>query len=153
MENARIKIKIKKINPEAIIPHYAHEGDAGMDVYSCEDSILNPDERRLISTGLSFEIPRGFEIQIRPKSGLALNNGITILNTPGTLDSGYRGELKVILFNTSKNLYNVKKGEKIAQIILARYEEAEIEETNELTQTKRADGGFGSTGLIKKLEI
>jgi len=150
MENTKIKIKIKKINPEAIIPHYAHDGDAGMDVYSCEDVLINPDERKLISTGLTFEIPRGFEIQIRPKSGLALNNGITILNTPGTLDSGYRGELKVILFNTSKNIYNVKKSEKIAQIILARYEEAEIEETTALTPTRRAEGGFGSTGLRKK---
>jgi dUTP pyrophosphatase len=150
MENTRIKIKIKKINPEAIIPHYSHEGDAGMDVYSVEDILINPNERKLISTGLTFEIPRGFEIQIRPKSGLALNHGITILNTPGTLDSGYRGELKVILFNTSNKSYQVKKGEKIAQIILAKYEEAEIEETNELTQTTRAEGGFGSTGLIKK---
>jgi len=150
MENTKIKIKIKKINPEAIIPHYSHEGDAGMDVYSCEDNSINPNERKLISTGLSFEIPRGFEIQVRPKSGLALNSGITVLNTPGTLDSGYRGELKVILFNTSKNTYDVKKGEKIAQIVLARYEEAEIEEASELTQTTRAEGGFGSTGLTKK---
>jgi len=149
MENTRIKIKIKRLNPGAIIPHYNHDGDAGMDVYSCEDASINPNERKLIYTGLSFEVPRGFEIQIRPKSGLALNSGITILNTPGTLDSGYRGELKVILFNTSKNIYNVKKSEKIAQIILARYEEAEIEETNELTQTTRAEGGFGSTGLTK----
>ena len=150
MENTRIKIKIKKINPEAIIPHYSHEGDAGMDVYSVEDSVIKFNERKSISTGLAFEVPRGFEIQVRPKSGLALNNGITILNTPGTLDSGYRGELKVIIFNTSNQSYQVKKGEKIAQIVLARYEEAEIEETNELSQTKRAEGGFGSTGLTKK---
>ena len=150
MENTRIKIKIKKLNPEAIIPHYSHEGDAGMDVYSCEDYLINPLERKLISTGLIFEIPRGFEIQVRPKSGLALKSGITVLNTPGTLDSGYRGELKIILFNTSNKLYQVKKSEKIAQIVLARYEEAEIEETNELSQTKRAEGGFGSTGLTKK---
>jgi dUTP pyrophosphatase len=150
MEITKVRIKIKKLNSEAIIPHYSHEGDAGMDVYSVENVLINPNERKLIQTGLSFEISRGFEIQIRPKSGLALNSGITILNTPGTLDSGYRGELKIILFNASNNPYQVKKSEKIAQIILTRYEEAEIEETNELTQTKRAEGGFGSTGLIKK---
>lgn len=145
-----MKIKIKKLNPEAIIPHYEHEGDAGMDVYSCESYILKPGERRLISTGLSFEIPKGFEIQVRPKSGLALNHGLTIPNSPGTLDSGYRGELKVILLNTSNINYEIKKGEKIAQIILARYEQAEIHLVSELSETSRGAGGFGSTGLKKQ---
>ena len=142
-----IPIKIKKLSPEAIIPNYAHEGDAGMDVYSIEDVILKPGDRALIPTGLSFEIPRGFEIQVRPKSGLALKQGLTIVNTPGTLDSGYRGELGVILLNTSNAYYEVKKGEKIAQIILARYEEAKIEEVTELADSSRGEDGYGSTGL------
>lgn len=142
-----MKIKIRKLNPEARIPEYAHNGDAGMDVYSCEDCVVNARERKLISTGLSFEIPKGYELQIRSKSGLALNYGLFLLNSPGTLDSGYRGELKVILFNTGKENYNVKKGEKVAQIILSKYEEAEIEEVSELSETARGNGGFGSTGL------
>lgn len=144
-----IPIKIKKLREDAIMPHYAHEGDAGMDVYSVEEVIIAPRERKIICTGLSFEIPRGFEVQVRPKSGLALNYGLTVLNTPGTLDSGYRGELKVILLNTSEQEYIVKKYEKIAQIILTRYEEAQIEEVKDLSETNRGAGGFGSTGLIK----
>ena len=115
MEN-KIKIKIKKIHPEAIIPHYIHDGDAGMDVYSIEDCILNPQDIKLVKTGLAFEITKGYEIQVRPKSGLALKHGITLTNSPGTLDSGYRGELGVILQNEGKNPYEVKKGEKIAII-------------------------------------
>lgn len=142
-----MKIKIKKLNSDAILPSYAHKGDAGMDVYSCEDCMIYPRDRKAVSTGLSFEIPQGSEIQVRPKSGLVLNHGLTLLNAPGTLDSGYRGELKIILFNTSKEVYEVKKGQKIAQIILARYEEAEIEEAEELSITERGEGGFGSTGL------
>jgi len=142
-----VNIKIKKLHPDAIIPNYAHEGDAGMDVYSVEEAKLYSLERRLIRTGLSFEIPKGYEIQVRPKSGLALKYGITIVNTPGTLDSGYRGELGVILMNTDKNIYEVKKGEKIAQIVLNKIEFAEIEEVGELSGTTRGAGGFGSTGL------
>ena len=145
-----VEIKIKKLSSDAIIPHYAHNGDAGMDVYSSEDNTLNPGERKLISTGLSFEMPKGYEMQVRPKSGLALKNGITLLNSPGTLDSGYRGELKVLMFNTSDQTYSIKKSEKIAQIIIAKYEEAEMIEVEELkTNTSRGEGGFGSTGLKK----
>jgi len=145
-----VEIKIKKLNPAAIIPHYAHDGDAGMDVYSIEDSTLHAGDIKLIKTGLSFEVPKGYEIQVRPKSGLALKNGITITNSPGTLDSGYRGELGVIMQNCSKISYEIKKGEKIAQIVLAKYEEAKITEACELADTSRGTGGFGSTGLTKK---
>jgi len=145
----KIKIKIKKLNEEAIVPHYVHQGDAGMDVYSIENHIINPGQITLVKTGLAFEIPIGYEIQVRPKSGLALKHGITLTNSPGTLDSGYRGELGVILQNEGKNSYEVKKGEKIAQIVLARYEEADIEEVNEISESSRGDGGFGSTGLKK----
>ena len=144
-----MKIKIQKINNDAVVAHYVHKGDAGMDLYSVEEVILAAGERKLIGTGLKFEIPMGFELQVRPKSGLAANFGVTVLNTPGTVDSGYRGEVKVILYNSSKNEYQVKKGEKIAQAVIAKYEEAEIEEVAELSETSRGDGGFGSTGLKK----
>jgi dUTP pyrophosphatase len=143
------QIKIKKLNPYAIIPHYAHEGDAGMDVYSTINFTLKPNHRSMIPTGLSFEIPKGYELQIRPKSGIAIKKGITLLNTPGTLDSGYRGELKIIMINHSSEEYKIKKGEKIAQIVLAKYEEANIIEIEELNETARGKGGFGSTGLKK----
>mgnify|MGYP001567158588 FL=1 len=140
-------VKVKKLHPEAVIPKYAHKGDAGMDIYSVEELIIPLKERRLIKTGLSFEIPEGYEIQVRPKSGLALNHGLTILNTPGTIDSGYRGEICVILFNTSDKDYQVKKGEKIAQIVLKKVELMDIEEVNELSDSSRGQGGFGSTGV------
>lgn len=116
-------------------------------MFSCENCVLYPGERKLVSTGLNFEVPKGFEIQVRPKSGLSINNGLTLLNTPGTLDSGYRGELKIILFNTDRKHYEVKKGQKIAQIVLAKYEEVEVEEVSELSESERGEGGFGSTGL------
>ncbi len=144
-----MKIKIQKINNDAIVPHYIHKGDAGMDLYSVEEATLLAGERKLIGTGLKFEIPTGFELQVRPKSGLAANFGVTVLNTPGTVDCGYRGEVKVILFNSSKENYQVKKGEKIAQAVIAKVEEAEIEEVKELSETTRGDGGFGSTGFKK----
>ena len=140
-------VKIKKIHPDAVIPKYIHLSDAGMDIYSVENLILKPNERKLVKTGLTFEFPKGYEIQVRPKSGLALNHGLTILNTPGTIDSGYRGELGVILFNSSDEDYNVKKGEKIAQIILKKVELIEFEEVKELSDSPRGQGGFGSTGL------
>ena len=142
----KTKIKIKRLNPEAILPSYAHEGDAGMDIFSLENAVLQPGERKTVPTGLSFEIPLGYEIQIRPRSGLALNHGITLSNTPGTLDSGYRGELKVGMINLSKESYEVKKGDKIAQIVLAKHETAEIQEVQELSKTSRGNNGFGSTG-------
>lgn len=152
MENTgRVDIKVKKLHPDAILPSYAHHGDAGMDVFAVEGQVINPLERKLLSTGLSFELPVGYEMQIRPKSGIALKAGVTILNTPGTLDSGYRGELKVLLINTSRDPYEVKKGDKIAQIVIARYEEANMLEISELSDTSRGAGGFGSTGLRSKI--
>ena len=141
-----MNIKIKRLREDARLPEYAHDGDAGMDVFSCEDVEIKPGERKLISTGLGFELPDGFEIQVRPKSGLSLKHGIMNLNTPGTLDPGYRGELKVILYNSDNEKYNIKKGDKIAQLVLARFETAEIEEVDELNDSERGEGGFGSTG-------
>ncbi len=141
-----LKVKIKKINPDSIIPAYVHEGDSGFDLYSIEDYILKPGERRGIGTGLVFEIPLGYEMQIRPKSGLALKNGITVLNTPATIDSGYRGEIKVIIINHSNENYQVKKGEKVAQGVIIKVERVLIEEVKVVSETSRGEGGFGSTG-------
>ena len=142
-----IEIKVKKINPDAIIPKYAHERDAGFDLYSVENYEINFRERVLVKTGLQVEIPRGYEMQIRPKSGLALKSGISVLNTPGTVDSGYRGEIGVILINHGSEIYAVKKGEKVAQVILNKIEKVLIVETENLSESSRGEGGFGSTGI------
>lgn len=142
-------LKIKKLVEDAIIPHYVHEHDSGMDLFSVEETVLLPGERKLIGTGISIELEPGFEGQIRPKSGLAAKSGITVLNTPGTIDAGYRGEIKVILFNSSKEEFKVEKGKKIAQLIIAEVKQAKIKIVNELTNTSRGEGGFGSTGLEK----
>lgn len=141
-----IKVKIKKIKDNAIIPKYAHQGDAGVDLYSIEDYLLKPSERVLVSTGIKISIPKGYEAQIRPKSGLALNHGISIVNTPGTIDADYRGEIGIITINLGKEDFKIEKGKKIAQMIFNKVEEAEFEEVEELENTTRGEGGFGSTG-------
>ncbi len=142
-----VVLKIKKIHPDAIIPKYAHFGDAGMDVFSIQEVILKPKERCKIRTGLKVEVPFGYELQARPKSGLAINNGITCLNSPGTIDAGYRGEICIILINHSSKSYKIEKGSKIAQLVLNKIEFAEIEEVDDLSETSRGEGGFGSTGI------
>jgi len=142
-----LKIKIKKIKENAIIPSYAHEDDAGVDLYSTEDYVLNPGQRVLVSTGIRIAIPLGYEGQTRPKSGLALNYGISICNSPGTIDSGYRGEVRVIVINHGNEEFKIIKGMKIAQMIFNKVEKAEFEEVEELDDTKRGESGFGSTGL------
>ena len=141
-----ITLKVKKIHPDAIIPSYAHAGDAGMDLYSYEDGVLQPGERRLFKTGLNVEIPFGYEMQIRSRSGLALKNGIIVLNSPGTIDAGYSGELGIILVNHGKEAYEIKKGDKIAQGKISKVEQVEIKVVEELSETSRGEGGFGSTG-------
>jgi len=141
-----IKVKIKKIKDNAIIPKYAHAGDAGVDLYSTEDYTLKPGDRVLVSTGIKIVVPKSYEAQVRPKSGLALKHGISICNTPGTIDSGYRGEIGVIAINQSNEDYKIEKGKKIAQMIFNKIEEAEFEEVDELEDTTRGEGGFGSTG-------
>jgi len=148
MKSTRIKIKIKKINPEAITPHYSHEGDAGMDVYSVEDVLIKPGERFAVPTGLAIELPPGYVSLIWDKSGIALKHGITTM--AGVVEHTYRGEYKILLFNSSNSDYNIKKGEKVAQLLIQPIVTAEIEETDKLSETKRAEGGFGSTGLTKK---
>lgn len=143
-----LKISVQKLSAEARLPSYAHHGDAGVDLYSAVDKVLAPGERALIPTGLKMAIPHGYEGQVRPKSGLALRHGVTVLNTPGTVDAPYRGEVGVVLINLDqKTPYEVKKGEKIAQMVFARVEYAAFAETAELAATTRGEGGFGSTGL------
>lgn len=140
----KIPLKIKKLRPEAILPSYAHPGDAGMDFYSCEDYILKPGERKLFPTGLSIELPEGYVSLIWDKSGLAAKSGLTCLG--GVIEHTYRGEYGVILLNTSDVSCEIKKGQKIAQCLVQPICTAEIEEVKELSETKRGFGGFGSTG-------
>jgi dUTP pyrophosphatase len=142
----KIKLKIKKISQEAITPNYAHPGDAGLDLFSNMDATILPSETILIKTGISIELPTGYEAQVRPRSGLALKNAITVLNTPGTIDSGYRGEVGVIIINHGKLPFEITKGTKIAQMVINRFVEASVEIVDELTDTSRSSGGFGSTG-------
>lgn len=140
------QINFQKINPDARIPQYATEGSAGFDFCSVLDYSLKPMERKLFPTGLKLEIPRGYELQIRPRSGLALKFGITVLNSPGTIDSDYRGEIGILLVNFGDKPYDVKKGERIAQGVLAPYTQATFREVSSLEETSRGTGGFGSTG-------
>ncbi len=142
-----LKIKYQKIHPDAKTPSYAHDGDSGLDVYALENYELQPLETKLFPIGIKISIPYGYEIQIRPKSGLALKYNITVLNTPGTVDSTYRGELGVILTNMSKKPYRVEKGQKIAQLVFQKVEYVSLEEVVSLDDTKRGEKGFGGTGL------
>lgn len=147
-----VNIKFKKINDnfsDIQLPEYATEGSAGMDIRAAisENIIIEPGKIELIPTNLQVEIPEGFELQVRPRSGLAINNGIGILNSPGTIDSDYRGEIKIILINLSKEPFIVKRGDRIAQLVLNKYYRAEIEIADELTESKRNSGGFGHTGI------
>lgn len=140
-------LKVKKLNEDAIIPNFAHKGDAGMDLYSIEQVIIPKNETRLIKTGISIELPHMTEAQVRPRSGLALKHSITVLNSPGTIDEGYRGEIGVILINHGKEDFVVEKHMKIAQMVIKPIYEIHIEEVKDLSDTERGNGGFGSTGM------
>lgn len=143
------KIDIKCVaQPGAVVPEYKTSGAAGADICALltESITLKPMERALIPTGLSFEIPEGYEIQVRPRSGLAIKNGITCLNTPGTIDSDYRGEVKVILVNLSKDDFVINNGERIAQIVVSPVTLGNFVKADSLEATERGAGGFGSTG-------
>lgn len=142
-----MKLLVEKIDEKAIIPFYAHEGDVGMDLFSIEQVTIKPMERKLIHTGIKIQLPKNTEAQIRPRSGLALKNGITVLNTPGTIDEGYRGEIGIILINFSNEEFKVEKGMKIAQMVIKPTLTLKVEEVTELTGTTRGEGGFGSTGI------
>jgi dUTP pyrophosphatase len=140
-------LSFKRIHPDAILPAYAHPSDAGMDVRSVADMVIAPRKRALVPTGLVMLLPPGYEAQVRPRSGLALKHGVTVLNTPGTIDSGYRGEVGVILANFGDEDFVVKKGDKIAQVVIAPVTQPEIAETDIVDATDRGTGGFGSTGV------
>ena len=141
-----VKVLYKGSNP---LPQYSTPLSAGMDVRADNDEpiVLEPLQRALVPTGLYLEIPAGYEVQVRPRSGLAAKKGLTVLNAPGTIDADYRGEVKVILVNLSSERFTVTKGERIAQLVLAKHETIEWEEVEELSESLRAEGGFGSTGV------
>lgn len=143
-------MKLKIVNRgRQPLPAYATEQSAGMDLRANIDEplVLQPMERRLIPTGLYIALPPGFEAQVRPRSGLALKHGITVLNTPGTIDADYRGEVGVLLINLSKEPFTINDGERIAQMVIARHEQVELEPTDELDETERGAGGYGHTGV------
>ncbi|AXF39828.1 deoxyuridine 5'-triphosphate nucleotidohydrolase [Paenibacillus phage Ley] len=174
-----MEVKIKKLHPDAVIPQYATAGAAGFDLVAVEDRLIQPGETKTVSTGLAFEIPEGYEIQIRPRSGVSVRTPLRIPNAPGTIDHDYRGEVKVLLSNTSHPMYSpglflrtidgdalldftvaglefetgsyiVQKGDRIAQGIIAPVERAEFTVVGELSETKRGAGGFGHTGVVAK---
>jgi dUTP pyrophosphatase len=143
-------LRIKKLdNYNGLnLPKYETDGSAGMDLLAAisEDIVLKPGEVKLVKTGIAIALEKGFEAQVRPRSGLALKNGITVLNSPGTVDSDYRGEVCAILINHSKVDFTIARGMRIAQMVIAKYEQAEIKEVEDLDETVRGVGGFGSTG-------
>ncbi|MEG1003399.1 dUTP diphosphatase [Clostridium sp.] len=143
----RYKLNVEKINDNAKLPNYAHEGDAGLDLYSVEEVTINPGETALIHTGIKIELPKNTEAQVRPRSGLALKHGITVLNTPGTIDEGYRGELLIILINHGKNPFVVEDGMKIAQMVVKPVFRVDVFEVSSLSDSERGEGGFGSSGV------
>ncbi len=142
-----MKIKIQRISAQATLPEYAHGPgeDAGMDLRAVERATLLPGVPLAVATGLTIELPPGYEAQVRPRSGLALKHAVTVANTPGTIDPGYRGEIKVILVNLGRQNYEIEAGDRIAQLVIARYEAIEWQE-EELNASTRGSGGFGSSG-------
>ena len=142
-------MKIKIINKSThALPHYETIASAGMDLraHIGQDIVLNPMERTIVPTGLFIELPVGYEAQVRPRSGLAAKHGLTVLNSPGTIDADYRGEIGVILANLSQTAFTIKNGERVAQMVIAKHERADWEEVQTLSETSRGTGGFGSTG-------
>ena len=139
-------LKFKRIHPDAVLPAYAHPSDAGMDVRSVDELVIPPGKRALVHTGLVMLLPPLYEAQVRPRSGLALKSGVTVLNTPGTIDAGYRGEVGVILINLGEAPFAVHKGDKVAQLVIAPVTQPTVEETELVDETDRGAGGFGSTG-------
>ena len=140
----KVKVKVKRLKEGVVLPRYAHVGDAGMDLFSCEGCVVKVGERRLVSSGIAMELPEGYFASIRGKSGLAYKKGICILG--GVVEFGYRGEYGVIILNTSSEDFEVKAGDKIAQVVIAPVATAEVEEVEELNESVRGESGFGSTG-------
>lgn len=144
-----VEVKVKRLNNGAglPLPDYASDGAAGMDICAAEGLTLRIGKRHAVATGFAFAIPQGYEMQVRPRSGLALKNGVTCLNTPGTIDSDYRGEVKVILANFGEDDFQITKGDRIAQIVVAPVQHARMIEVDDIEETSRGGGGFGSTGV------
>lgn len=145
-----MKVKLQRLHSfDLPLPDYMTSGASGMDLYAAidEDLVLKPGERALVPTGIALSIPPNYEAQLRPRSGLALKYGLTLLNTPGTIDADYRGEIKLIVINLGQEAYILKRGERLAQMVFARVETVEFIEVNELEESQRAQGGFGHTGV------
>lgn len=142
-----LEILVTKLHPSAIIPKYAKPGDAGADLYAIEEKTLKPGERALVKTGIAIALPEGYVGLVHPRSGLALKNGISVVNSPGTIDSGYRGEIGVVLINHDLNeSFSVKVGDRIAQLVIQKFETAIFKTVSQLPPSERASGGYGSTG-------
>jgi len=149
-DSTKVYLGVQKIHGDAVLPNYAYPTDPGFDLYAVEEKILEPFGRAAIPTGLKFSIPEYYEVQIRPKSGLSLNQGLTVLNTPGTVDEGYTGEIKVIVFNTNNHSVTIPVGMKIAQAVLSPVASGKfvnIVEVDDVEKKDRGDNGFGSTGI------
>ncbi|HEV7233598.1 MAG TPA: dUTP diphosphatase [Sphingorhabdus sp.] len=149
MKSPKVEVRVKRLNHGAglAMPDYATSGAAGMDICAAESLLLRAGKRHAVSTGFAFAIPAGYEVQVRPRSGLALKHGITCLNTPGTIDSDYRGEVKVILANLGEEDFQITKGDRIAQLVVSPVTHATMVEVEEIDETARGTGGFGSTGV------
>jgi dUTP pyrophosphatase len=149
MSSQKVEVRVKRLNHGAglALPAYATSGAAGMDICAAESLHLRAGKRHAVATGFAFAIPDGYEVQVRPRSGLALKHGITCLNTPGTIDSDYRGEVKVILANLGEDDFMINKGDRIAQIVVAPVTHGRLVEADDLDETVRGAGGFGSTGV------
>lgn len=144
-----MEVLIKKLSDKAIIPKYKTKGASGLDVSACINKTIElmPSQKILVPTGISVSVPESYEIQIRPRSGLAVKNDISVLNSPGTIDSDYRGEIKVILFNHGKKMFKIENGLRIAQMVICPIIKAQIKVVDSLSETSRGEGGFGSTGV------
>ncbi|MBL0923541.1 MAG: dUTP diphosphatase [Sphingomonadaceae bacterium] len=149
MNSPKVEVRVKRLNHGAglPLPDYTTSGAAGMDICAAESLLLRAGKRHAVATGFAFAIPDGYEVQVRPRSGLALKHGITCLNTPGTIDSDYRGEVKVILANLGEDDFQITKGDRIAQLVVAPVTHATMIEVEEIDETARGAGGFGSTGV------
>ena len=141
-----MELQIKQLHPSATIPHYAHPGDAGLDLFAIEPQEILPGEAQLIRTGIAIALTFGYEAQIRPRSGLALKHSVTVLNSPGTIDAGYRGEVKIVLINHGKNVFKIVPGMKVAQMVVTSFIQTKVIAVNDFNTTSRGSRGFGSTG-------
>lgn len=142
-----VRLRVKRLDPGVPLPSYVHDGDAGLDLCAAEDVVLAPMQRAAVATGLAIAVPSGWVGLVHPRSGLALRHGLTVANAPGTIDAGYRGELKVILVNLGEATVTIARGDRVAQLVLQEVGAAEVVEVDDLDDTTRGHGGFGSTGV------